>query len=90
MSPSGLCLTPLEADRVISTFSFDPNLEPCPQNLHQGEANGPPESVSRMIRASVGRWSSGMPHEGYANPITNDGPKFYLDIPVSELTERVT
>ena len=30
MSPSGLCPTHSEADRVISTFSFDPNLEPCP------------------------------------------------------------
>ena len=34
MSPSGLCLTCSEADRVISTFSFDPNLELSPQNLH--------------------------------------------------------
>ena len=31
-----------------------------------------------------------MPHEGYADPITNDGPKFHLDMPISELTERVT
>ena len=31
-----------------------------------------------------------MPHEGYANPITNDGPGFYLDMSVSELTEHVT
>ena len=30
MSPSGLCLTRLEADKVISTFLFDPNLEPSP------------------------------------------------------------
>ena len=28
-----------------------------------------------------------MPHEGYADPITNDGPGFHSDIPVSELTE---
>ena len=26
-------------------FSFDPNLEPSPQNLHRGEASGPPESL---------------------------------------------
>jgi hypothetical protein len=26
MSPSGLCLSFLDADKVISTFSFDPNL----------------------------------------------------------------
>ena len=31
-----------------------------------------------------------MPHEGYADPITNDGPGFYSNVPVSELTERVT
>ena len=31
-----------------------------------------------------------MQHDGYADPITNDGPRFHLDMPVSELTERVT
>ena len=31
-----------------------------------------------------------MPHEGYVDPVTNDGPGFHLNIPVSELTERVT
>ena len=31
-----------------------------------------------------------MPHEGYANPITNNGPIFHSDIPVSELTEHIT
>ena len=31
-----------------------------------------------------------MPHEGYADPVTNDGPGFHSGIPVSELTERVT
>ena len=46
MSPSGLCSTLLEADRVISTFLFDPNLESIPQNLHRGESSGPPESLS--------------------------------------------
>ena len=30
MSPSGLYPTHSEVDRVISTFSFDPNLEPSP------------------------------------------------------------
>ena len=29
-----------------------------------------------------------MPHEGYADPITNDGPRFHLDILVSELTKH--
>ena len=55
MSPSGLHPTRSEADRVISTFSFNPNLEPCPQNLHRGEASGPPESVSRTTWASTER-----------------------------------
>ena len=31
-----------------------------------------------------------MPHEGYADPVTNDGPGFHSNIPVSELTKRVT
>ena len=31
-----------------------------------------------------------MPHEGYADPIMNDGLGLYSIIPVSELTERVT
>ena len=56
MSPTGLCLTHSEVDMIILTFSFDPNLDPCPQNLHRGEANGPPKSVSGMTQASVGRW----------------------------------
>ena len=30
-----------------------------------------------------------MPHEGYADLVMNDGPVFYSDIPISELTERV-
>ena len=31
-----------------------------------------------------------MSQEGYADPVMNDGPRFHLIIPVSELTERVT
>ena len=31
-----------------------------------------------------------MPLEGYADPITNDGPRFHSNMLVSELTERVT
>ena len=31
-----------------------------------------------------------MPHEGYVDPITNDGPRFCSNVPVSELTEHVT
>ena len=31
-----------------------------------------------------------MSQEGYADPVTNDGPGFHSIIPVSELTEHVT
>ena len=31
-----------------------------------------------------------MPHEGYADPVTNDGPGLHSNVPVSELTKRVT
>ena len=31
-----------------------------------------------------------MPHEGYVDPVTNDGPGLHSSITISELTERVT
>ena len=31
-----------------------------------------------------------MPHEGFADPITNDKPGFHSNVPISELTERIT
>ena len=31
-----------------------------------------------------------MPHEGYIDLVTNDGPRFHSNIPDSELTEHVT
>ena len=31
-----------------------------------------------------------MPHEGYVDPITNDGPGFHSDVLVIKLTEHVT
>ena len=31
-----------------------------------------------------------MPHEGYADPMTNDIPGFHSNVPVSELAEHVT
>ena len=31
-----------------------------------------------------------MPHEGYADPVMNDGPRFHSDMPISELAERDT
>ena len=30
-----------------------------------------------------------MPHEGYADNIMNDRPRFHLDMPISELTEHI-
>ena len=31
-----------------------------------------------------------MPHEGYADPVMNDGPGFHLDMTVSEFAEHDT
>jgi len=31
-----------------------------------------------------------MPHEGYADPVMNDGPRFHSNMPISELTECIT
>ena len=31
-----------------------------------------------------------MPHEGYVDPVMNDGPGFHSGIPVRELSEHVT
>ena len=31
-----------------------------------------------------------MPHEGYADPVMRDGPGLHSNMPVSELTKRVT
>ena len=31
-----------------------------------------------------------MPHEGYTDPVINNGPGFRSNVPISELTERVT
>ena len=31
-----------------------------------------------------------MPHEGYVDPVMNDGPGFHLDMPVTEVTESDT
>ena len=31
-----------------------------------------------------------MPHEAYADPVTNDRPGFCSNVPVSELTEHIT
>ena len=53
-----------------------------------GHLNRSPERLGHLLGG--GLRSSGVPHEGYANPIMNDRPVFHSDMPVSELTERVT
>ena len=30
-----------------------------------------------------------MPHEGYVDPVTNNGLEFHSDMPIIKLTERV-
>ena len=72
-------------------FSFDSNPEPNPQNLHRGEANGPPKPTERLGHLPGGGLrSSGMPHEGSTDPSVDDGPRFHSNMPISELTERDT
>ena len=69
--PQRPCLTPLRSGQGhLKPFSFDSNLEPNPQNLHRGEANGPPEPIERLGHLSGGGLSSGMPHEGPADPVS--------------------
>ena len=34
--------------------------------------------------------SNGMPHEGFADPVTSDETGFRLNMPISDLTKRVT
>ena len=31
-----------------------------------------------------------MPHEGFAKPVANDGPRFHSNMPLSELTKSIT
>ena len=31
-----------------------------------------------------------MPHVGFVDPVMNDGPRFRSNMPVSELTKRIT
>ena len=92
MSPSGLHPTHLEVDRVISTFSFDPNLQPSPQNPIDGRPSGhlsrPPERLGHLLEGGLRR--SGKPHKGFTDPITNDRLGLVSNVPISELTKRVT
>ena len=53
-----------------------------------GHLNRSPKRLGYLLGG--GLRSSGMPHEGYADPVTNDGPRLHSNVPDSELTERVT
>ena len=53
-----------------------------------GHLSRSPEQHGHLLGGELR--SNGMPHEGYADPVTNDGPKFRSNVPISELTERVT
>ena len=79
MSPSGLTRPHSEADRDMS---FDSNPEPNPQNLHRGEANGPPEPNERLGHLPGGGLRA------LPTPSANDGSGFHTNTPISELIER--
>ena len=69
-----LCVAsnPLENEQgYLKLFSFDSNPEPNPQNLHQGEANGPPKLIEWLGHLPGGGLrSSGMPHEGSVDHVS--------------------
>ena len=78
MSLNGLCPTRIEADRVISTFSFDP----ASSQAHRIPIEG--DLLEGGLR------SNGMPLEGFADPVTRDGTRFRSNIPISKLIKCVT
>ena len=53
-----------------------------------GHLSRSPKPLGHLPRGRLR--SSGMPHEGYADPVKNDRPGFHSDMPVSELTEHDT
>ena len=70
--PQRPCPTPLRSEPGrLDLLSFDSNLEPNPQNLHRGEAIGPPELIERLRHLPGGGLRScGVPPEGSADPIS--------------------
>ena len=70
--PQWPCPTPLRSEPGrLDLLSFDSNLEPNPQNLHRGEAIGPPELIERLRHLPGGGLRScGVPPEGSADPIS--------------------
>ena len=72
---------------------------PVPHRSRQGHLNllirpkplaKPIDSPSRGNLLEGGLRSNGMPHKGFADPVTSDETEFRLNMPISELTERVT
>ena len=56
---------------ALDLLSFDSNPEPNPQNLHRGEAIGPPELIERLRHLPGGGLRScGVPPEGPADHIS--------------------
>ena len=53
-----------------------------------GQLSWSPERLRHLSEG--GLRSSRMPHEAYADPITNDGPRFHSNMHVSKLDERDT
>ena len=90
--PQRPCLTPLRSGQGhLKPFSFDSNLEPNPQNLHRGEANGPPEPIEWLGHLLGGRLEVVECHmRALPTPSANDRPRFHTNMPVSELIERGT
>ena len=78
MSLSGLRPTRIDADRVISTFSFDP----ASSRAHRIPIEG------NMLEGGLRK--NRMPPEGLADPIIGNKTRFRLNVPVSELTKHVT
>ena len=70
--PQRPCPTPLRSGQGrFDLFSFDSNPEPNPQNLHRGEAIGPPEPIERLGHLPGGGLRNcGVPPEVSANPIS--------------------
>ena len=70
--PQRPCPTPLRSEPGrLDLLSFDSNLEPNPQNLHRGEAIGPPEPIEQLRHLPGGGLRScGVPPEGPADPIS--------------------
>ena len=90
--PQRPCPTPLGSRQGrLNLFSFDSNPKPNPQNLHRGEAIGPPEPIEWLGHLLGGGLRSSECHMRALPTLSaNDGPRFHMNIPVSELIEHDT